>query len=333
MSATRIQAELMQFEAALRPAYDQRAALRSASVRVWDSCLSSLLSVAEILETSSFAEESGGSKWVRWRKSNSSKQLIGLLRSAIEAAAAMPAFGSSVSANRSTTSAGVSSYSSVSAISRGATAAWGNSIGANRSTAAIIGSSASASTGASDIVATQLAILLIHQFYLYTQNGSLWPALREWLSDDVPQHGLQDLWKALAWSLEASKHALCGVYSTMRLAVFSVRCALLVSLCPVGLLPRHLMRHPSLVAALRLVMGSALPGLINFAPYVGPDSEDALEISLSMLDSLTVPFAQQQGAQLLEQLHPVVLSLWTEAVAAVRQWPQKAHLCTVLRVR
>ena len=294
MPAARIQADLVRFEAALRPAYDQRGALKSASVSAWTSCMSSLLNIDDILETSSFAdgESGGGTKWVQWRKSNASKQLICLLKSAIEAAAAMPA------------------------------------------------TRCSANMGTTDAMATQVAMLHVLKFYSRTQRAALWPALREWLSEEPHQHGLQDLWRALAWSLEATKHALRGVpvYGHLKLAIFGIHSALHVSLSPAGLLPRHLQQHPSLVAALRLVMGSALPGLINFLPYAGtglsPERNKTLiQTSLSVLDNLTVFFAQQLDAQLWDQFHPLALSLWTDAAAAVKRWSAHAVSGEFLRVR
>ena len=251
--------------------------------------MSSLLNIDDILETSSFAdgESGGGTKWVQWRKSNASKQLICLLKSAIEAAAAMPA------------------------------------------------TRCSANMGTTDAMATQVAMLHVLKFYSRTQRGALWPALREWLSEEPHQHGLQDLWRALAWSLEATKHALRGVpvYGHLKLAIFGIHSALHVSLSPAGLLPRHLQQHPSLVAALRLVFDNALPGLISLSPFKRPGSEGTLVISLSMVDGLVVFFAQQQDAQLWDQLHPHALSLWTDAAAAVRRWPPHTDLDGFLQVR
>ena len=292
MSAARVQAELLQFEAALRPAYGQRVALRSASEDAWKACLSSLLSFVGILETSVLADgESGGAKWVQWRKSGASKQLIGLLRAAIEAAAAKPAdSGSSVGAGSGITT---------------------------------------------DVAATQITMKLLHLLYKRTQRAALWPALREWLSEEPHQHGLQDLWRALAWILRALKQEIRNMHSAMTPIISSIDSVLQVSLSPTGLLlPRHLLQHPSLVAALRLVFGSTLPGLISFSPFMRPgSSEETLETSLSMLDGLIELFAQQQDAQLWDQLHPLALSLWTDAAAAVRRCTLHTDLNLLLQVR
>ena len=298
MSAARVQAELLQFEAALRPAYGQRVALRSASEDAWKACLSSLLSFVGILETSVLADgESGGAKWVQWRKSGASKQLIGLLRAAIEAAAAKPAdSGSSVGAGSGITT---------------------------------------------DVAATQITMKLLHLLYKRTQRAALWPALREWLSEEPHQHGLQDLWRALAWILRALKPEFPEIsddmpeYGAMNLAISSIDSMLQVSFGPpTGLVPRHLLQHPGLVAALRLVFGSTLPGLISFSPFMRPgSSEETLETSLSMLDGLIELFAQQQDAQLWDQLHPLALSLWTDAAAAVRRCTLHTDLNLLLQVR
>lgn len=298
MSAARIQVEIIQFEAALRPAYDQRGALRSASSSAWQSCLSALLSVDGVFKASSFVSGSGGgSKWVQWRKSNASKQLLGLLRSVIEAAAAaMPA----------------------------ATGSSGVSAGSKDTT---------------DIMATQIAMLLLHQYYSHTQKAALWPALREWLSEGPQQRGLQDMWGALAWSLEATKHALpdiLDVYSATRLAILSIHNALQLSLgsTTTGLLlpPRSgLLQHPSLAAALRLILGSALPRLIACSPCMSPGGDKILETSLSVFDSLLLLLAQD--VPLAEVMHPLALSLWTDAVAAVRRRPPQTDLGIFLRVR
>lgn len=141
------------------------------------------------------------------------------------------------------------------------------------------------------------------------------------------------MWRVLAWSLEASKSELRVVYRTTRLALLSFHGALEVSFSTgAGLLPRDLLLHPGLEAAVGLVLGSALPGLIiNYSPYMGPDCDEVLEASLSMLVSLGTPFLQ--NTLLLERMHPLALRLWTEAAAAVRRWPQQAHLGTILRVR
>ena len=260
-------------------------------MNAWRSCLGSLLSFVGIIETSVFAdgESGGGAKWVQWRKSNASKQLIGLLRSAIEAGATMLADENSARANRSTISSptdmGITSITI-------------------------------------DVAATQLAINLLHKLYSRTQRAALWPALREWLSEEPHQHGLQDLWRALAWILRALKQEIRNMHSAMTPIISSIDSVLQVSLSPTGLLlPRHLLQHPSLVAALRLVFGSTLPGLISLSPFKRPGSEGTLVISLSMVDGLVVFFAQQQDAQLWDQLHPHALSLWTDAAAAVRRWP------------
>ena len=283
-----------------------------------------MLNVDDILETSSFAdgESGGGAKWVQWRKSNASKQLIGLFRAAIEAAAAMPAVGSS----------------SVSANSRSTTAAGGSIGSASCSRGATTGTAAGSDVGIvegiiTDVAATHTAIHLLHILYMRTQYAALWPALREWLSEEPHQRGLQDLWRALAWLLEATKHER-DVYSTMTIAIISVDSVLQVSLGPTGLLPRRLQQHPSLVAALRLVLGRVLPGLIASSPYMCPDSDDILETSLSVLDGLTTLFAKQQqgGAQLWDQLHPAAMSLWTVAAAAVRRGAPHSDLGKFLQV-
>ena len=86
--STRISADLQRVDRAIRPGVSHRAKLKSGSVEAWNACLSSLQETEHIIEDSSFSDQNSSSAavWVHWRKSGTSKQLLGLLRTAVEEA-------------------------------------------------------------------------------------------------------------------------------------------------------------------------------------------------------------------------------------------------------
>ena len=65
-----------------------RSMFRSGSFEAWNACLISLQGALKIISDSRFADRNGGAAtcWVHWRKSGTSKQLLGLLRTAVEEA-------------------------------------------------------------------------------------------------------------------------------------------------------------------------------------------------------------------------------------------------------
>ena len=78
-------ADLQRVDRAIRPGVSNRALIKSGSIEAWDACLSSLQDTTQILLDSSFADQNGSAAiWIHWRKSGTSKQLLGLLRAVVE---------------------------------------------------------------------------------------------------------------------------------------------------------------------------------------------------------------------------------------------------------
>ena len=85
--SSRITADLQRVDRAIRPGVSHRALLKSGSSEAWIACLNSLHDAVQIVVDSSFAGQHGSAAvWIHWRKSSTSKQLLGLLRSAVEEA-------------------------------------------------------------------------------------------------------------------------------------------------------------------------------------------------------------------------------------------------------
>ena len=83
----RIKLDLQRVDRAIRPGVSHRALLKSGSVEAWKACLSSLREALTILLDSSFTDRNGSAAtWIHWRKSGTSKQLLGLLRAVVEEA-------------------------------------------------------------------------------------------------------------------------------------------------------------------------------------------------------------------------------------------------------
>ena len=84
---SRITADLQRVDRAIRPGVSHRAVLKNGSSEAWNACLSSLRDALTILLDSSFADQNGSAAtWILWRKSGTSKQLLGLLRVTVEEA-------------------------------------------------------------------------------------------------------------------------------------------------------------------------------------------------------------------------------------------------------
>ena len=82
----------MRIDRALRDVFNLRSSLKAESLQSWRACGHSLLDVVSIIGSDACVFKSATDKsaavWVQWRKSNISKQLLGLVRSALEAASA-----------------------------------------------------------------------------------------------------------------------------------------------------------------------------------------------------------------------------------------------------
>ena len=91
MSA-RIQAEFLRIDKALRSGCNLRSSLKADSLQAWEACANSLDAALSFFGDGACiftsASDKSAAVWVQWRKSNTSKQLFGLLRSALEAVAA-----------------------------------------------------------------------------------------------------------------------------------------------------------------------------------------------------------------------------------------------------
>ena len=92
---SRVQLDLQRIDRAVKPAgHGLRASLKSGSAEAWTVCSDSLKAVSIEFSDSVFADQSGSAAtWIHWRKSGTSKQLLSLLRAAIEEApsSALPA--------------------------------------------------------------------------------------------------------------------------------------------------------------------------------------------------------------------------------------------------
>ena len=101
MSA-RIQADFLRLDKALRGGCNLRSSLKADSLPAWEACRDSLADVASFINGGACiftsASDKSAAVWVQWRKSNTSKQLLSLVRSALDAAAAAEANGREVSA-------------------------------------------------------------------------------------------------------------------------------------------------------------------------------------------------------------------------------------------
>ena len=92
MSA-RIQAAFLRIDRGLLDGCSLRSSLKSNSVQAWEACGYSLAAFIAVLGDdacifSSAADNKSAASWVQWRKSNTSKQLLGLVRSILDAVAA-----------------------------------------------------------------------------------------------------------------------------------------------------------------------------------------------------------------------------------------------------
>ena len=79
--SSRALAQLQRLEIALRPGFNQRASLRSASsLGAWDICRNSAEVARGIVILLISDQGSGAALWVLWHKSSASKQFLALLK-------------------------------------------------------------------------------------------------------------------------------------------------------------------------------------------------------------------------------------------------------------
>ena len=158
--SSRALAQLKRLEIALRPGFNQRASLRSASpLDAWAACCDGVLTACEILGLLISDQGSGAALWIHWRKSSASKQFLALLKAISEAV-----------------------------ISE---ADW---------IPAAAGSATGIDTGTLlhgyMVIAWTRVVDTLRLLYNGTQAGALWPALSDWLADN---DNFQGLWGGLAW--------------------------------------------------------------------------------------------------------------------------------------
>ena len=78
--SSRALAQLQRLEIALRPGFNQRASLRSASsLGAWAACCDSVMAACKIVGLLT-DQGSGAALWVLWHKSSASKQFLALLK-------------------------------------------------------------------------------------------------------------------------------------------------------------------------------------------------------------------------------------------------------------
>ena len=83
----RVKLDLQRIDRALKPLHGLRGSLKSGSVEAWAACSDSLAAVVDALTGSVFTDrDSSAATWIHWRKSGTSKQLLGLLRAVVEEA-------------------------------------------------------------------------------------------------------------------------------------------------------------------------------------------------------------------------------------------------------
>ena len=162
--SSRALAQLKRLEIALRPGFNQRASLRSASpLDAWAACCDGVLTACEILGLLISDQGSGAALWIHWRKSSASKQFLALLKAISEAV-----------------------------ISE---ADW---------IPAAAGSATGIDTGTLlhgyMVIAWTRVVDTLRLLYNGTQAGALWPALSDWLAEN---DNLMGLWGGLAWCCRA----------------------------------------------------------------------------------------------------------------------------------
>ena len=83
----RVKLDLQRIDRALKPLHGLRGSLKSGSVEAWAACSDSLAAVVDAFTDSVFTDrDSSAATWIHWRKSGTSKQLLSLLRAAVEEA-------------------------------------------------------------------------------------------------------------------------------------------------------------------------------------------------------------------------------------------------------
>ena len=279
--AASMPALLRRLEGHLRPGYNQRSSLAKASLETWAICFESL--GATYTELSNLFPRQGGGPpgsaafWVHWRKSCASKQFLALLKAVSEAltseAAWMPAECMAV---------GSGNCMSVEDLRCHMAMTWNFA-----------------------------ACCLFDPLFSGSNAGTLWPALREWLSDRA---NLEDLWGSLAWLLahpaedpqatRAEAGPTHAMHMIQRLAGVTM---MLEKNCPSAIL-----QHPSVVEALRLTFASVLP-----AAFAATSSR-AHDACFSLLHSVIAGLGEAEP-QLWKPLHRFALGAWPYLVGALRR--------------
>ena len=140
--------------------------------------------------------------------------------------------------------------------------------------------------------------------YKGTQEGALWPAIRDWLAEN---DNLQGLWGGLAQCSDAGN-------ATDILVVHDLVCMTHASLSQ-GRLPPTLLQHAHFAEALGRALGSILPADFSRGHGVNP-SRRVIEINETLLK---IQYMATAEPQLWQHLHLPALSLWPYLVGAIRR--------------
>ena len=162
------------------------------------------------------------------------------------------------------------------------------------------------------VQALHAALGLISFLFKRSQYGMLWPAMREWISD---QDGVQAIWQALAWSMASLVGDKAAHNAALREPIHAVIGLMSkpdgTQLTLLTILPSA---HPSIIVALTLLLNEFLPRYLA--------SGNAQEWSIrSMLGNVGSLSAQLGQVQPQPQLHRAFLVAWPYLMGWFRQQP------------
>ena len=208
---------------------------------------------------------SGAALWIHWRKSNASKQFLALLKAISEAIASEADWMPCVSDDTNC---------------------------ARRRLRLCM------------VLVWTYVMDTLRLLYKGSQEGALWPALRDWLFENG---NLQGLWGGLARCRRADNAAdILVVHDLVSITYASPS---------QGRLPPALLQQPCVAEALVLALGTVLPK--GFSGHHGDDLEQRmLEIKVTLRRVERMATAEPQ---LWQHLHLPALSLWPYLVGALRR--------------
>ena len=282
--ASQMSALLRRLEGHLRSGYNQRASLTKASPEAWTTC-SDCLGAAYTALDDIFPAERGGQAsstafWVHWRKSSASNQLLALMKAIGEAVAS--------EADWMPAESGVGSLSSVGELRNRMAVTWGLA-----------------------------ADCLVGRLLLGSNQGVLWPALREWLFDCA---NLKVLWGGTAWLLSLPMDSLLHATRALSVGEAPLTCTMLrvLELISTTLSFRlmsptsAILQQPSVEEALRLTFVKLLPSAFTAVDIHAYDRFSVMFIGI-------VANLGNEEPQLIQPLHRLSLGAWPRLVGALRR--------------